>query len=561
MKEFGFLNIDEDVILSDNIEVVDSPCQNKFVVANSPELDAQIYASEINFYLKNSADDTLNKAKSVDIMYEARAKCFDMAVDMDFSKDIGKNVILLSDNKRANLVDKLRENGFKVVELEHREIKFLYGQIGEIYVDILREDDEFEVQADFLLVEEAREYMLRQSGSYEISMLDDDEVLEILMSSTPKHHYKSSITYNPNICQYHERRSEHCAKCVEICPSVAILKDDESRRLEFSHIDCVGCGGCVSVCPSGAIDYAKMPREAFSGIAKMYKDKKIIIVPETMELEDCDVSLPKDFLIFAVFGEKFLSEMHLMTLLQESGANLIFFSDFVSPGTREAINLINEIYELKFAKKAIFVAEDEIELRECIKKIEFIEGSYFSLQDSYLAKRENFAKRVKFLVGDEDLGAVKSGEWVRYGKIEIDSDTCTLCLSCVGACNVGALFADQSQNALKFNASLCTTCGYCVESCAERDTIKLTRGEYELKPSYFKYKTLAKDTLFKCVECGKEFATTKSVQKIASIMMDKFINDEYKLRSLYCCSDCKAKLMIKKQLEMAEKGAEEWMKI
>ncbi|MBK1964855.1 ferredoxin, partial [Campylobacter novaezeelandiae] len=100
--------------------------------------------------------------------------------------------------------------------------------------------------------------------------------------------------------------------------------------------------------------------------------------------------------------------------------------------------------------------------------------------------------------------------------------------------------------------SVCTTCGYCETSCAEKDTLKVYRDGMELKNSYFEYKTLAKDELFKCVECGKEFATAKSVQKIANTLKPLFASNPVKLRTLYCCAECKAKLMLKEQIEKGE---------
>ena len=132
---------------------------------------------------------------------------------------------------------------------------------------------------------------------------------------------------------------------------------------------------------------------------------------------------------------------------------------------------------------------------------------------------------------------------MRYGEISINENSCTLCLSCVGACNTGALFADNSDNSIKYNASICTTCGYCVASCAEKDTIKLKTGEIKLQKDYFSYKILVKDELFKCIECGKEFAPSKAVMRVANIMSDK-ISDPLMQKTLYCCANCKAKLMI-----------------
>jgi len=59
---------------------------------------------------------------------------------------------------------------------------------------------------------------------------------------------------------------------------------------------------------------------------------------------------------------------------------------------------------------------------------------------------------------------------------------------------------------------------------------------------------MAKDELFKCVECGVEFATVKSIEKIASIMAPRFGDDQARIRALYCCADCKPKVTLQAYL-------------
>jgi len=129
----------------------------------------------------------------------------------------------------------------------------------------------------------------------------------------------------------------------------------------------------------------------------------------------------------------------------------------------------------------------------------------------HLAKREIFAKRLEWLVDGQNLGSVSTTELIRYGRVEINRDTCTLCLSCVGACNVAALVADKKTNSIVFNPSVCTACGYCELSCAEKDTIFLRPGKIDLEPSFFTFSELARDELFACIECGKEFARREGV--------------------------------------------------
>ena len=305
----------------------------------------------------------------------------------------------------------------------------------------------------------------------------------------------------------------------------------------------------MSVCPSGALDYSDMPRNSFAEIAKLYRGKIALVVPAKANLENLSVNLPANVLPFAVSGERFLSETHLLTLLQESGAQIVIYEQNIGKGTKDAVDILNQIYELKFNEKAVLVAQNEAKLKSALSQAKFIEGSQHSVTEYALPKREIFARRLEWLVGGQNLGSVSTTELIRYGRVEINQDACTLCLSCVGACNVAALVADKKTNSIVFNPSVCTACGYCELSCAEKDTIFLRPGKIDLEPGFFAFSELARDELFACIECGKEFATKKAVEKIASIMAPKFNGDKAKLKTLYCCSDCKAKVMIKAQMD------------
>lgn len=550
MREFVFLNENSDEIpLDDSIESLNLATNDRYLVSNSPKLNAEIYAKEINFYLKNSTENALVKSKNTLKLYEARASGFDLSMDVDLTKEIGKNILFVSDNDESEAVSLLAQNGFKVIKLSHNEVKFIYGEIGELLAVVLRDNDEFEIDFSILLVKNAKDYMLRQSGCFEVANLASDEILSLVNSVSPVYNYKRVIDYDANICQYKGRRTLHCAKCVDVCPTVAIMKNDETKELVFSHIDCVSCGACVSVCPSGSLDFNFIPRRAFGEVLELYKDSIILVIDDSVELESLRVNLKPNVLPLFVKSLNFLGHEHLMELVCTSGASVVLFGKEFMPPLNEALNLVNEIYEKIHQTKAVYKANDLSSLNEALNLADFIENSKQEIVFFKLQKREIFAKYLLNMIKDEDYGKTSCGELLRYGKVEINTQSCTLCLSCVGACNVGALYADKSDNSIKFNASLCTTCGYCETSCAESETIKVVRDGMELKKSYFEYQTLAQDELFKCVECGKEFATVKSVKKIATLLEASFASDPDKLKTLYCCGECKAKLMLKKQIE------------
>ena len=156
-----------------------------------------------------------------------------------------------------------------------------------------------------------------------------------------------------------------------------------------------------------------------------------------------------------------MHEQSLLTLLQESGSQVIFYTDFLSKGTKDSIHILNQIYQNKYGIDAILLAMNEEELRRALEVSKSVENSRFSFNHSNSRKREIFSIRLQHIVQNDDLGVITTGEHIHYAQVKVNESACTLCLSCVGACNVSALTANPKDNTLRLNASLCTACGYC----------------------------------------------------------------------------------------------------
>ena len=551
MQEFIYYNpkeldfpVSEEIFVTTNIE---DTKEKTFLISNSDEVNCELVAQEIDFYIKNSQDNLSKKISNVRKLYEVAVTKYDFAQDMSYSQEITKDVLLITNNKEDydNFISKVNPDDFELFSINEEILKDIKGHIGNLQVTVIDdEDDEIVLNVSQIVWFDAKQMGLNQSGTFDPNLSTIEEIIKTLKQNINSYSYKKFTTYNQNICQYHGRREEICSKCEEVCPTVAITKDDKTKTLAFSQIDCHGCGGCVSVCPSGAIDYAPSNKEALFEMSKFYKDTHPLVIPQKMSMQTLEISLKEDILPFAIEGEKFLHESTFLTLLQMSGSQVIFYSDFLSKGTKDSIRILNDIYQKRYSKDAIIVVMNKEELEEAIKEVSFIENSYFNFNQEGLNKREIFSHRLQKIVGNDNLGVVQTGEHVHYGKVEVNEANCTLCLVCVGACNVGALIADAKDNTLRLNPSICTSCGYCEVSCPEKDCLTIKRDIIELEPNWFKDNVLAQDKLFACVECGKEFATTKSIEKIASIMGPIFASDPVKHRSLYCCADCKPKIMM-----------------
>ena len=549
MEEYVYFNenglefpISETIKVVTNLEEIDN---SNFIVSNSKNVKSEVIAPEIDFYIKNSKDSFSNKIQNVQRLYEINAVRFDYAEDISYTQEVSNKLLLVGDKQQSKeFLEKLQDNEFDVWNVTSDIIKSISGHIGNLSVVVEGSNDDVTLKVDQIVWHDSTQLGHDQSGTFDPNETSIDNVLETIRANVEKYEYKKFTTYDSNICQYHERREETCGKCEEVCPSVAIVKVDEKKHLEFSQIDCHGCGGCISVCPAGALDYAPTNRYSLFELSKLYQGSIPLVIPAKMDIENLEVELKENILPFAIEGEKFLHESSMLTLLQESGSSIIFYSDFLSKGTKDTIQILNDIYEKRYNKKAIYLAMNKEELIDAIAQVDFIEDSRYTINQVNTKKREIFSLRLKYIVGDQDYGTVNTGEHIHYGKINVKEDNCTLCLSCVAACNVDALVANVSDNSLRINPSVCTSCGYCLASCPEKDCISLEEDVIELNPDWFTEQFLAKDTLFACVECGKEFATTKAVEKIAKMMAPIFASDPIKERTLYCCETCKPKIMM-----------------
>lgn len=550
MQEYIYYNKNGlDFPLSEKIQVttsLDDIKEKSFLISNSKDVNSEFIASEIDFYIKNSQDDLSKKIQNVSKLYEINATRFDFAQDISHSVDISKEVLLITKNQDEYdlFTSKLSKDDFELFRIDETILKTISGEIGNFEVIVKDSHKDITLRVSQIVWFDAKPSPKERIGVFDPNLSSINEVVKILKDNINSFSYRKFTTYDKTICQYDGRREVICSKCEEVCPTVAITKDDTTKTLTFSQVDCHGCGGCISVCPSGALDYTPTNKESLYEISKFYKETHPLIIPSKMSLDNLSIELKENILPFAIDGEKFLHEGTLLTLLQISGSQLIFYSDFLSKGTKDAIRILNDIYQKRYQKDAVLIAMNEDELSLALKQISFVENSYFNFNQDGFKKREVFSHRLQKIVGNDDLGIVETGEHIHYAKVEVNQDTCTLCLVCVGACNVGALVADASDNTLRINPSICTACGYCEVSCPETNCLTIKQDVIELKPTWFKESVLAQDKLFACVECGVEFATTKAIEKIASKMATIFASDPVKVRSLYCCANCKPKIMM-----------------
>lgn len=130
---------------------------------------------------------------------------------------------------------------------------------------------------------------------------------------------------------------------------------------------------------------------------------------------------------------------------------------------------------------------------------------------------------------------------ILIGKIEIDSDRCTLCNACVKACPTNALklLQTQEKESILFKPANCIACNYCAEICPE-NAIKTRR---QLPKDPYTWITLVEDENGHCLACGKPLTPKKQLSSILIKLKGKGFNDET-LIPILLCEECKIKYQL-----------------
>lgn len=127
-----------------------------------------------------------------------------------------------------------------------------------------------------------------------------------------------------------------------------------------------------------------------------------------------------------------------------------------------------------------------------------------------------------------------------FGSLLVDTERCTLCLSCVSACPEGALADNPERPQLRFIEKNCVQCGLCARTCPEDAITLLPRlwladgGKARKLP-----RVLNETDPFCCVRCGKPFGTPKAVESMILKLAGHAMFQGAAAERLKMCGDCR----------------------
>ena len=382
------------------------------------------------------------------------------------------------------------------------------------------------------------------------------------------------VKFNENLCAHSRNSITGCNKCLDVCPAGAIETSGDVISVDSGI--CGGCGFCGSVCPSGAIqtDYPSLDviLGSLSGLSNQFtlaggKNPALILF---------DGAFGKDMInLIARHGAGLPANLipYEMHSVGRVGHDLLVSA--FALGFKKIFILLDpkNIEEFHFLPKQVEIANALLSGigQNNNESISVIEKNDPDLVEKEIYNNSNYTK-IKpsfFIPLGAPRGILRSGiqglsknnknkndliklpDGSPYGKVDVNTDTCTICLSCVSACPAGALQDNPDAPQLLFREDACLQCGICVATCPE-NAISLV-PQFNLNDDAMSASVIIEDKPFDCIECGKTFGTTKSIEKIISkLSSHAMFQEEGRSKILEMCEDCRVGVMFTQKDKMVD---------
>lgn len=373
----------------------------------------------------------------------------------------------------------------------------------------------------------------------------------------------SYIQVNHDICAHADRGKTGCTRCLDVCPADAISSHNHTPThdfiIEVKDALCHGAGSCTTACPTGALSFSSPQpsnrlnqlRQLIQGYQQAGGRQPAVLIHEDEAAPDFS-QLP-DYLLPLALEEAAGVGMEIWLSLLCAGCT--FVSIQVSSATPPSL--------VSLLEKEVALAGQLLEtLGHPAQRIHLLQAG--QLQEQLPSINQQ-------LHDWQDLAATDPFEWAGkrgtlnaalerlyeqaeaqeepqplaanapFGQVNVQTDACTLCMSCVALCPTGALRGGNEQAPrLAFLEGDCVQCGLCEASCPEK-VITLEPRFIAAPGLRLEERTLKEEEPFHCISCGQAFGNRSTITSI----MKKLENHSYfqgeAAKRLQMCEDCRVR--------------------
>ncbi len=384
------------------------------------------------------------------------------------------------------------------------------------------------------------------------------------------------FAYNAKICAHSRSAKAGCNNCIDTCSTGAISADGDGVKVE-PHL-CMGCGGCATVCPSGAMTHvyprvselgrrlkillatyraaggkdacilfhnAGTSRDLIARLGRRAQPGKSGGLPaRVIPLEIHSVAaLGMDTLLGALaYGAS-------QVVLLASGQEADEYGSAVEKQMRHAQTIVSALgYTGKHFK--LLATQDAAALEQQVRALapakSVSKPATFNLSQEKRTTLEFAIEHLARLAPTpQDEIALEPG--APWGRVEVNRDTCTLCMACVGACPASALVDGRDAPMLKFIERNCVQCGLCVNTCPESAITLAPR--LLLTPQVKTEQVLNEGVPFNCVRCGTPFGNKQMIDNMLGKLGTHSMFSGGGLARLQMCADCRVIDMMENKSE------------
>ena len=364
---------------------------------------------------------------------------------------------------------------------------------------------------------------------------------------------------DPDICAHKSRGVSGCTRCLDVCPTQAISSLEES--IEVDPYLCQGIGVCTTVCPTGAITYA-FPRvsdllDDMRRVLHRYHDEKgtkpILLFHDDEKgkewLRGAIVSLPENLIPVEVENVASIGmDTWLSCIAYGAHYVLLLATDDFSTSIVNSID--QEILVAGTILGAMGYPKDRIAILHAtengqVSQLPSDEGGKQVVPPAGFAAFNEKRTTLRLALDHFHEHATKTRKTVplpegaAFGRVKVDKQACTLCMSCAAVCPSSALTDGEGLPRLMFLERNCVQCGMCERACPEDAVTTETRFNFDAEERD-RAQILYEEEPFNCVKCGTPFSTQSMMTRMRDKLKGHWMyQDEAQMRRLEMCDNCR----------------------
>ena len=387
--------------------------------------------------------------------------------------------------------------------------------------------------------------------------------------------------YQAKLCAHSRNEQIGCTACIDVCSTQAIrsdatrkgkLKTEAAGGVIVEPYLCVGCGACSTVCPSGAMSFAypgtvdqgARLRTMLAAYAHAGGQAAALLVHSEgagarrvdelgrrARIDRTLQGLPARVLPVAVWHTASIGlDLWLSAIAQGASQVWVLLTDEEAPDYRRA--LAEQMAVAQALLTGLGYAGTHFQLIDA-PDAAALDRALRAPAAQGVARPASFAaqadKRATLELAVDHLATVAPApvESIAlpitgspFGSLDVDTEKCTLCLSCVGACPASALSDNPEQPQLKFTEKNCVQCGLCASTCPEdaitlRPRLWLADGGKARKAP----RVLAEMQPYHCIRCAKPFGTLRAIENMLNKLAGHAAFQGAAAERLKMCGDCR----------------------